>query len=254
MLNRKSGAALWHQIGETLAAEISSGVLRPGDRLPTEQALVERFGVSRNTVRKAMSILEQDGLVRIEQGRGTFVYDGMVNYNISTRTRFSQNVKDSGLAPSFELQSAEDVPATREVAEALRIPAGAPVVHIVRHSKVNEINFSIGSFYYPAARFPTLLASATETVSQTALLKRVGVDDFKRQTTWIAARPPTADEARTLRLPRSRWIFVTRKIDVDLAGAPICFAEIRSAADRVQYVIDSADGDARVMENANTTP
>jgi GntR family transcriptional regulator, phosphonate transport system regulatory protein len=55
MLARKSGAALWLQIGRRIADDISGGTFAPGARLPTEPELAERFSVSRNTVRRAMA-------------------------------------------------------------------------------------------------------------------------------------------------------------------------------------------------------
>ena len=58
---------------------IIAGDFRPGERLPTESQLQEMWGVSRSVVREAMKVLESQGLVRIEQGRGTFVSDSTHN-------------------------------------------------------------------------------------------------------------------------------------------------------------------------------
>lgn len=58
---------------------IIAGDFRPGARLPTEPQLQEQWGVSRSVVREAMKVLESQGLVRIEQGRGTFVSDSAHN-------------------------------------------------------------------------------------------------------------------------------------------------------------------------------
>jgi len=66
-IDRNGGSTLWHQIGEILAADIAAGTFAPGARLPTEPELMERFGVSRFTVRQALGHLEQRGLVRAEQ-------------------------------------------------------------------------------------------------------------------------------------------------------------------------------------------
>ena len=68
-----SGARLSDQVAERLAAEIRSGGLAPGDKLPTEARLVEQFGVSRTVVREAVSRLKSLGLVDSRQGSGVFV-------------------------------------------------------------------------------------------------------------------------------------------------------------------------------------
>jgi GntR family transcriptional repressor for pyruvate dehydrogenase complex len=65
--------ALPHRVAALLRREIASGEISPGNRLPTEQQLAERFGVSRNVVREAIAQLRADGVVEARQGIGAFV-------------------------------------------------------------------------------------------------------------------------------------------------------------------------------------
>lgn len=60
---------------DALAAEIKSGKLKPGEKIPSDAELVERFGVARMTARRAVAVLRERGLVRTEWGRGTYVVD-----------------------------------------------------------------------------------------------------------------------------------------------------------------------------------
>ncbi|NDL56637.1 GntR family transcriptional regulator [Phytoactinopolyspora mesophila] len=64
---------LWRQVAEDILAEIDSGALRPGDKLPSESDLASSYGVSRITVRRAIKELRQEKKVRVVQGRGTYV-------------------------------------------------------------------------------------------------------------------------------------------------------------------------------------
>jgi len=64
---------LYYQLANVLSNKIVSGELRAGDRLPTEVELVAEYGISRITVRQALRLLEGEGLIRREVGRGTFV-------------------------------------------------------------------------------------------------------------------------------------------------------------------------------------
>ncbi len=91
-LARGKGMALWRQIAERLESDIVAGRHRPGERLPTEHRMAETFAVNRHTVRRAVASLEEAGLVRIEQGRGTFVQESVVDYRVKQRTRFSENL------------------------------------------------------------------------------------------------------------------------------------------------------------------
>jgi GntR family transcriptional regulator len=72
-LDRASGAPLHAQLREAILGAIEAGRLRAGDRLPSETDLCREFEISRTTVRQALTLLELEGALRREQGRGTFV-------------------------------------------------------------------------------------------------------------------------------------------------------------------------------------
>ncbi|MEO8884271.1 MAG: GntR family transcriptional regulator, partial [Devosia sp.] len=67
------GVALWRQIADAIRLDIVGGKLNEGDKLAGELPLAERFGVNRHTVRRALAVLAEEGVVRAEHGRGTFV-------------------------------------------------------------------------------------------------------------------------------------------------------------------------------------
>jgi GntR family transcriptional regulator len=72
-IDRRSPIPFYFQLTELLTREIDAGRWAAGERLPSEPAICEQFGVSRTTVRQALAALESQGLVRREKGRGTFV-------------------------------------------------------------------------------------------------------------------------------------------------------------------------------------
>jgi len=79
------GVQLSHQVAEALSAEISTGRMAPGDKLPSEAVLVEQFAVSRSVVREAISRLKSLGLVDSRQGSGVFVKAGFSPLNFDAR-------------------------------------------------------------------------------------------------------------------------------------------------------------------------
>lgn len=118
-IERGRGVALWSQISAILADDILKGVLRQGEQLPSAQELAARFNVNRHTVRRAMAALEQRDLVRTEQGRGTFVQEHALDYPISRRTRFTQNMRNLNVEADIEvLEDAREIPPP-QVAQAL---------------------------------------------------------------------------------------------------------------------------------------
>src|SRR5271156_5240021 len=90
---RQSGLTLWRQISETLRQEIGGDGYPPGARLPTEAELSARFAVNRHTVRRALEELSRGGLIRVEQGRGSFVAEDVIDYTVAPRTRFSEWIR-----------------------------------------------------------------------------------------------------------------------------------------------------------------
>jgi DNA-binding GntR family transcriptional regulator len=88
----ESGEPLWRRIERSLQGEIASGLLAPGARMPSEPELAARFAAHRHTVRRAIAALAQRGLVRVEQGRGSFVHDDVITYAVGRRTRVEENL------------------------------------------------------------------------------------------------------------------------------------------------------------------
>ena len=236
-LDRKTGSALWHQIENVLTAEISSGRIAPGAQLPPEPELMSRFGVSRFTVRQALAQMESKGLVRVEQGRGTFVHGNVVKYAISQRTRFSRNLIEQGFDPGHEVLRDETIQATEEIATALQIAPGDPVFHRRGLSKANNALVSLGSSYYSLARFPDLERVRKLHKTTTAMYRAYGIKDYVRLFTRIEARLPAPEEARLLQQPKSLPVVCVTKIDGISENDPISLSQSLWRADRVAFTI-----------------
>lgn len=238
-IERGHGVALWRQIDQSLSREIAAGDWQPGERLPTEQALAARFQVNRHTIRRAIQSMVQRGLLRVEQGRGTFIQEGVIDYVVGKRTRFSENILRNRRYPaSFQLQCTEVMPPP-PVARRLKLPANAPAVLLERVNSAGGRPLTISTVYFPAARFPGFAAVYAETQSITKTLRQFGVEDYVRATTRITARLPTAEEARHLKQPVTRPVLQSEALDVDTVGRPISVNITRFASDRVQIVLDT---------------
>ncbi len=237
-MQKKSGEAIWQQIASILRDEIGHRVFGPGERLPSESRLAGRFEVNRHTVRQAMAALSDEGLVRIEQGRGTFVQEDLLDYALKEHTRFSQNLLENQRLPRRSLLRALDLPASPDVASNLGIPRGRPVTLLETVGQADGRPINLASHYFPAARFPGLVAVYEESGSITTALARFGVRDYVRRSTRITARMPTGDEARHLKQPQVRPIIQTESVNVDAQGVPVEYGIARFASDRVQLVVE----------------
>ncbi|MBB6187654.1 phosphonate metabolism transcriptional regulator PhnF [Rhodanobacter sp. MP7CTX1] len=240
-IERGRGVALWSQIGDILADDILKGRLPQGQMLPSAQELATRFDVNRHTVRRAMATLEQRNLVRTEQGRGTFVQEQALDYPISRRTRFNQNMRNLNVDTDTEiLEDARELPPT-QVAEALGLGRNEYVYRIETMSRADGHIVDHSTAYFPAARFPGLPAIYRRTQSVTQTLNEFGITDYVRKHTRVSARLPDAHTARLMKQPANRPILHVQSINADPRGMPVQYGITRFSGDWVQLVLMAGD-------------
>ncbi|HEX5327580.1 MAG TPA: phosphonate metabolism transcriptional regulator PhnF [Acetobacteraceae bacterium] len=237
-LLRQQGVALWRQIANRLQQDIAAGTRPPGARLPTEQEMSRHFGVNRHTVRRALEELSRGGLVRVEQGRGSFVAEDVIEYAVEPRTRFSEWIRRQNREPSGRILRLAEIAAETAVAAGLGIRPGGRVVLMERLGLADDRPVSLSAHHFPAARLRGLIDALRRESSITAALRSVGVADYMRQMTRVSARLPSAEEADLLRTTRNRPLLVTENINVDHAGMVVEFGVTRYPTPRVQIVFE----------------
>ena len=237
-MTRQDGIALWRQIANALRQEIASGDRPPGTQLPTEAELSARFDVNRHTVRRAIEELSRGGLVRVEQGRGSFVAEDVIDYTVSSRTRFSEWIRRHNKEPSGRVVQLRELAADAAIATALNIRQGGKVVLMECLGLADDRPVSLTSHYFPAARLRGILEALRNTAGITEALKSVGVSDYLRQSSRLTARMPSAEEADLLRMPRSRPLLVSENLNVDRTGQVVEFGIGRYPTPRVQIVFE----------------
>lgn len=237
-VKRGVGVSLWRQIKEQIADDIAAGIIAPGSRLPTEHELANRYTVNRHTVRRAMKALELEGLIRIEQGRGTFVHEHVIDYPVRRRTRFSENILSQRRQPGGWVLMSERAVAGADVAEALGVATGAPVFMIRTIGEADGRPISVADHFFCAQRFPDILEAFEESRSISKALAQSGVNDYFRKITRVTARMPDAEEAQLLSQPANRPLLVTESINVGSDSAPVEYGLTRFAGDRVQLLFE----------------
>ena len=177
--------------------------LQPGDPVPSERDLCDRFGVSRMTVRQAVDALVVEGLLQRVQGSGTFVARPKIDLQVRL-TSFSEEMRRRGMSPSVRHLRAETVPADAAVAHALEIAPGDPVVHLHQLRLADEEPMSVEHTWLSAGLVPGLL-DGDPPISLYAELESRGLPPTWGEDT-VDAGDADAEEARLLGIPPGRSV------------------------------------------------
>jgi GntR family transcriptional regulator, phosphonate transport system regulatory protein len=234
-----NGVTLWRRIADDIERSIIQGDVVPGERLPGEVEIADRFGVNRHTVRRALSELTERGLVRAERGSGTYVETTRLPYPIRSRTRFSEIVGAAGHQAGGRLLTSAIEAASGHVARQLDIAPNAQVIRLEILRSVDRVPVSLGTTWLPLDRVPKAVRHYRATNSMTKTLARAGIADYRRHSTRISAAVVDALDAARLHLPAGRPLIVVDSTDVTPDGRPVLTTHARFAADRVELVVES---------------
>jgi GntR family transcriptional regulator len=201
----------YHQLKQILLKRITSGEFDPGDQFPTEEDLCETYGVSRGTVARAVSMLAEEGWLRREQGRGTFVSRLSLSPVTFRLINFSAAMESRGLQASTRLVSREVLPASNDVAARLEIPVGEKVIAIARLRLADERPLAYETRHLSHDLCPQLMDEDLEHQSIHSLL----IDKYNvpliRACHTVEARVPSDEQARILQVkPGSACFFIDR--------------------------------------------
>jgi len=216
------------QVAEALEREIRRGRLGYGERLPGESALAQRFSVSRNTVRAALSELGDAGLITTRSGKGSFVtFDGRV---LDARHGWAQALRDSGARLTVAVVRCARI---RDLPLAKRLGVDAAEFVAIDRVRARRSGLVVS---YECSRIP--VTEATRAVPEQGLvggsLARTLTDAgliTARSEQWVAARRPTGDEAAVLGRGTDDWFLAVRRTNWTAAG---------ELAEHVESLLDPA--------------
>lgn len=229
--------ARWEAIAAELREDILQGRFAPGERLPNEQLLADRFAVNRHTLRQAMQALAREGHVHVRQGRGTFVRELVLDYALQRRTRLSENLASVGERAQRELLS-QELMAAGEWSAPLKVPTRAQVEVLRTRASVRGRPVGMTHAAFPCPRLAGIGEAVARCGSITAALRELGVADYTRARSVVSARLPSQLEADTLARPATQPVLVVQYLNVDRAGLPVEAGTTLFAADAVQLTVD----------------
>jgi GntR family transcriptional regulator len=222
------------KIADDFAAQIDSGELVPGAKLPSERALVSTYGVARNTVQAAMRLLAEAGMVVAQHGRGVFVRHPAPLIRLGS-DRYSPKYRESGLSPflieceragkrgRFEVLSIDRVQPPADVAHALHVDEDSPSVA----RRENVFWADDDPVYRVTTYVPWTIAEGTGLLEPEVphpygihgVLEEKGYPMARLQDSAVA-RMPTLAEKAALRLPPGVPVIDLLHVSVRADGQP----------------------------------
>jgi GntR family transcriptional regulator len=227
-------APLYVQIVSTIQDRITSGQYGPGEVIPSEPALQAEFGASRPTVVRALGVLQQDGWIVAEKGRGRFVRR---SHTIDPHQGAGAGRAALGVEKmtGVRVLSVGPVPAPTRAAVALQLVEGEPVWARTRLVTAAREAVQLVTVYTPVdlAEGTQLVRGTALTVDPLAHLAAVKGVRFDYATDRIGARTATPDEARLLDLDRRDIVLTVLAIAYDTTGTPHVAADAAIPATRM---------------------
>lgn len=191
----------YERIRDHLAGKVLSGEWAVGHRIPTEEALVEQFGVSRMTVHRAVRELVAEGLVRRQPGAGTFVTNERPSLDLVELRNIADDVRLRGREHSSVVHLLRKELATPEVADALGLRPGARVFHSVMVHLESGVPIQLEDRFVNPKAAPVYLEQDFAAHTPNAYLMTVG--PLERVEHTIEAVLPDAATCELLRIARS---------------------------------------------------
>ena len=235
-------------ISEQLKQKIETGHYAPGQRLPSEFDLGELFGVSRTTIRKAISNLIQQGLVSSQQGKGSFV-SGHHKISISISnpmTHFDIALRDQGYGGRIHSLKFHRIRASSEVAQTLSVPLATEVYEQEKIIYADNIPIALEIDYFPES----IGIGLTDPLQQGftySTLKANGIE-LNAGKVSLGSMPATYDLTKHLTIPLGMPLLVLDFVVYANNQLPAVCGKVLSRSDWICYTSEIRDlnsGDLR---------
>jgi GntR family transcriptional regulator len=227
------------RIGAWLEGLIVSRALKPGDKLPSEVDIATVLGVSRMTLRQALSAIEAKGLIDRRRGRfgGNFVAVPRFEFDHASLPGFTEQMRRIHVEAGARVVSAITRRATADVRQRLGLRSGGQVHEILRARSANGEPIVLEEAYLPAAIFPGML-SADLTGSLYAIMREYDAAPYSADEE-IEATPAAEQHAEILGIDVGSPLLLITRTSFTAGGVAVEFSRDYHRADRARIRIKS---------------
>jgi GntR family transcriptional regulator len=227
----------YYRLESHLRESLRNGALRPGDPVPPESSLCQQFGVSRTTVRQALSRLVYEGLITRHRGRGSFVAEPRLEHS-KPFLSFEEEMRARGATTGIKLLDMRTEPATRQVAENLAIAEGTPIVVLERLRLVNGQVVGYEIRYLPRHIGEALTAEEIHNQPLVPAVRRILGKARTRLSLRVTASAARRNEARVLETKVGAPVLVREHTWYFEPEGPMQYGKSVFRGDRYQMSVD----------------
>ena len=229
---------LYRQLYDILFQDIISGVYAVGDLIPSESELMEQYGVSRATARRAMEMLSDNGMISKRRGIGSEVIASRPKSDLTHVTSFLKKSSDDRVIAQKRLVDAVIIPASGEIAQALRLDEGADVYRLrrVRYSGERPLYLEIN--YFERAFLPDAVNRDFSRESLRAYISDELHVRWRQATQEIRAIVADEELAYLLKIEVGEPLLFSKRISFDTQGVPREFVTTYYRADHYHIEVE----------------
>lgn len=239
VIDKKIKIPLHYQIYLDLLKKIQSGVLRSGERIPSEAELERIYGVSRVTVRGAIEMLAQEGLVEKNRGKkGTIVCKSKHSYDMKKLTSFTDDVRLYGERASSELLDFQEMVPEKRIAHLLELKDGERVYYIKRKRCRQDVVVGLHKSYIKMVHGLKLRSEEFgEDVSLYAILKSKGIVPTTASEV-LEVKIPSVQILDVLGLKQQTAVFYKERVTYSGDKYPFEYVQMFYNPDYYQYKVE----------------
>lgn len=224
-ISRTNPVPLYWQLAEIVKSQISMGVLHPGDKLPTEEWFTKNYNVSRVTVRRAMQLLLDNGVLTRKRGESPSIAYPRLNRQTNRLTGLSEDLIAMGHIPGSVTLCCETTTAPIDIAAQLNIQMGDPVFHLRRLRFADEIPLAIHDCYYPMSICDGILSPAFHDKSIYRYLELNGIS-LEHATQTVSACNASKEVAKLLSVSAGSALLHVERTSYSADNAAVEFSDM----------------------------
>ncbi|WP_274307930.1 GntR family transcriptional regulator [Solibacillus daqui] len=235
-LDQASVIPLYHQLKQRLSTKIQSGEWKPEDKIDSENQLMEIFHVSRNTVKKAIEDLVQEGKLYRIQGKGTFVSKPRFEQSLSGFYSFSRVLQEKGLNPRDEVLVIQELYPSTKVKNALELQEDEQVIEIKRLRFADNEPIVLESSFLPKSIIndSELLQEVSSSSLYSLLAQRFNISVVRAKEAFEPVLIKE-EEARFLKTETGKPALLLERTAFDTLGKPVEFCISIVRGDRCRF-------------------